>query len=232
MSEGLFVTGTDTGIGKTRIAAALLHALGRGGLRVAGFKPVAAGCEDTGAAQVHDDVRRLRAASSVPLDDDAVGPCRLAAACAPQVAAELEGRTIERRVLLAAARALVARCDLVVAEGVGGFRVPLGDGWDSADLATALGWPVVLVVGVRLGCLNHALLTAEAIAARGLRLAGWVGNAADPRMAYRDETLAALRVRLGAPCLGVVPWLAAPEPPAVAAHLCVDVLRTAGVPVR
>jgi dethiobiotin synthetase len=224
--HGLFVTGTDTGIGKTRISAALLKVFAKGGARVAGFKPVAAGMEDIDGARGNEDVLALRAASSIPLEAAEVGPCQLEAACAPHVAAALEGRRIERDALLAAARALAARTELLIVEGVGGFRVPFTDDWDSADLARELGLPVVLVVGLRLGCLNHALLTAEAVAARGLRLCGWVANTVDPEMPYVAQNLDALAHGLGkAPCLGLVPRLPDPTPEAIHPYLNVPALH-------
>lgn len=221
--HGCFVTGTDTGIGKTRVSGALLHWFAQQGWRSAGFKPVAAGTDWIDGQRVNEDVRALRAASSLPLTNAEVCPAQFDAACAPHVAAALEGRTIERAALINAARATAARADVLVAEGVGGFCVPLGVGWDTADLAGDLGLPLVLVVGLRLGCLNHALLTAEAIRARGLRLAGWIGNRVVPEMPWSDENVLTLREWLGgrydAPCLGIVPWLAEPDPAAVAAHL-------------
>ena len=227
--HGCFVTGTDTEVGKTRVSAALLHWLAQSGRRSAGLKPVAAGISVIDGRRVNEDVRALRDASSLALTDTEVGPLQFGTACAPHIAAALEGRTIERTTLLHAARALGARSDALVIEGVGGFCVPLGADWDTADLAVDLGLPVVLVVGLRLGCINHALLTAEAVRARGLRLAGWVGNRVVRDMPWADENVAALRDRLWrqhhAPCLGVVPWLAEPGPAAVAAHLDPAALR-------
>ena len=227
--RGCFVTGTDTEVGKTRISAALLYWLGERGQRCAGYKPVAAGTEWIDGAQVNEDVRALREASSVPLTDAAVGPFQYKAACAPHIAAALEGRSIERAALLQGANALAAHAEWLVAEGVGGFCVPLGPDFDSADFAVDLGLPVVLVVGLRLGCISHALLTAEAIRARGLPLAGWVANTVDTAMLYRDDNLATLRHELGrrhqAPCLGVVSRLDSPHPQAVAAQLDDAALR-------
>ena len=227
--RGCFVTGTDTEVGKTRVSAALLHWLGERGLRCAGYKPVAAGTESIDGEAVNEDVRALRDAGSVAFTDVEVGPCQFEAACAPHIAAVLEGRTIERAVLLQGARTLAAHVDHLVVEGVGGFCVPLGPDFDSADFAVDLGLPVVLVVGLRLGCINHALLSAEAIRARGLRLAGWVANTVDAGMLHLDENLATLCHELGlrhqAPCLGVVPRLASPEPAAVAACLDGPALR-------
>jgi dethiobiotin synthetase len=228
--RGCFVTGTDTEVGKTRVSAALLHWLGKRGQRCAGYKPVAAGTDVIDGEDVNEDVRTLRDASSVALADADVGPFQFKAACAPHIAAALEGHTIERAVLLRGALALATRAEHLIVEGVGGFCVPLGLDFDSADFAKGLGLPVVLVVGLRLGCINHALLTAEAIRARGLRLAGWVANTVDPAMLHRDDNLAALRDELRrrhqAPCLGMVPRLASPDPAAVAAHLDDAALRT------
>ena len=217
--KGCFVIGTDTEVGKTRISAALLHALTQAGWRSAGFKPVAAGTSLIDGQWVNEDVRALRDASSLAMTDAEVGPFQFETACAPHIAAAHEGQSIERAAILHAAHALAARADRLVVEGVGGFCVPLGDDWDSADLALDLQLPVVLVVGLRLGCINHALLTAEAVRARGLQLAGWVGNGVSPTMPWREENIATLRQRLHAvPCLGTVPWLAEPNPAAVAAH--------------
>jgi dethiobiotin synthetase len=227
--HGCFVTGTDTEIGKTRISAALLHWLAQSGWRIAGFKPVSAGTDKIDGQRVSEDVRALRDAGSLALTDAEVGPLQFGLACAPHIAAAIEGRAIDRTMILNAARALAARVDVLVVEGVGGFCVPLGTESDTADLAGDLALPMVLVVGLRLGCINHALLTAEAIRARGLRLAGWVGNRIVRDMPCADENVAALRDwlhrRHGAPCLGVVPWLAEPDPAAVAAHLDPAALR-------
>lgn len=225
--RGVFVTGTDTEIGKSRVAAGLLHALAAQGLRTAGLKPVAAGSDRVDGRHCNEDVVLLRGASSIAVSDAEVGPCQLATACAPHIAAELEGRHIDLVALTDAARRLAQKADWLVVEGVGGFRVPFDDHHDSADLAVALGLPVVMVVGMRLGCLNHALLTADAIHARGLTLAGWVGNTVDPGMPYRERNLHTLRTRLApTPCLGVVPWLAQPLPSAVASCFARDHLAT------
>ena len=227
MSPGCFVTGTDTEVGKTCISAALLHWMAGHGLTTVGFKPVAAGTTLVDGRRVNEDVQLLRAASSLAVTDvvtDAeVGPFQFDAACAPHVAAALEGRVIDLAAILAAGRALQARSDFIVVEGVGGFCVPLGPDWDSSHIARGFALPVVLVIGLRLGCLNHALLTLEAIKARHLPLAGWIGNTVDPHMAHLQSNLATLRDELDArqhvPCLGVIPWLDDPRPGAVAAHL-------------
>jgi dethiobiotin synthetase len=204
----VFVTGTDTEVGKTRCSAALLHWCTQQGWRSAGLKPVAAGLDADG---VNEDVQMLRAAGSLPLTSAEVGPQQFQAACAPHIAAALEGRAIELDVLVQQAQALAARADVLVVEGVGGFCVPLGPDADTADLAVALGYSVILVVGLRLGCISHALLTAEAIRARGLPLAGWIANTVDPQMPHLQANIATLRHefqrRHQAPCLGVVPRL-------------------------
>jgi len=219
--HGCFVTGTDTDVGKTRISTALLHWLTQAGWRSAGFKPVAAGTSLMDGDWVNDDVRALREASSLPLTDAEVGPYQFETACAPHIAAALEHKTIDRAEILRTAHALATRADWLVIEGVGGFCVPLGPDWDSADLADDLKLPILLVVGLRLGCINHALLTAHAIRARGLRLAGWIGNCVSPAMPWLDENVATLQQRFESqniPCLGLVPWLAQPGAAAVAAH--------------
>ena len=202
MNPAYFLTGTDTEIGKTFITCALLQHAAQRGIRASGVKPVAAGTDADGR---NDDVENIRAASTVALADDILNPYCFSAAIAPHIAASEEGRPIEFATIQRACRQAMQQADLVIVEGVGGFRVPLGGDGDSADLAVALALPVILVVGMRLGCINHALLTAEAIAARGLTLAGWVANRIDPAMARFDENLATLQTLLPAPLLGVVP---------------------------
>lgn len=210
--NGFFVTGTDTGVGKTRIAVALVEALSARGQRVAVMKPVAAGCAP---GRPNDDVVALRAASSVDAALADVNPYSFAEPVAPHIAAERTGTTIALDRIGEAFERLAAGADVVVVEGAGGWRVPLNAHEDMADLAVRLGLPVVLVVGLRLGCLNHAILTAEAIAARGL-WAGWIGNHIDADMREQRANLDALHARLPGPCLGVHPYVAddaaRPEP--------------------
>jgi dethiobiotin synthetase len=206
MSRGLFVTGTDTGVGKTLVACALVHALRARGLRVAPMKPVAAGAmAHQGAWANEDTIALARAAGPDAPPLDAITPVLLREALAPHIAAAHESRSLSLAPLLAAHRRLAGGADFTVVEGVGGFRVPLGPMLDTVDLATALGLPVVLVVGLRLGCLNHALLTADAIERAGLQFAGWIANAMDPAMVAEDENVAALVERLPAPLLGRIP---------------------------
>lgn len=216
--RGVFVAGTDTGVGKTLVAAALLHAATAQGRRCAGVKPVAAGCELDDGCWVNEDALLLKAAASLPLDYAAVNPVALVPAIAPHIAAAQAGLVLEVAALAAAVERVRAQePELLVVEGAGGWLVPLSERETMADLAAQLGLPVVLVVGLRLGCLNHALLTARSIAAAGLPLAGWVGNTLDPAMPVRDENLATLRTLLPAPCLGVIPDLGAAARPAAAA---------------
>lgn len=208
MARDFFVTGTDTGVGKTLVSAALLRAAGARGWRSIGLKPVAAGAVLRDGRPVNDDALLLQASASVALDYAHVNPVLLKKAIAPHLAAAEEGVQID-------AAALAAHChdiarlehDLLLVEGAGGWLVPLNDRETLADLACTLGWPVILVVGMRLGCLNHALLSAAAIRAGGLTLAGWVANTLDPAMDALDANIAALDERLGAPRLGLLPWL-------------------------
>ena len=217
MIAGVFVTGTDTGVGKTVASCALLHALAARGIAAMPMKPIAAGA-DVGAAN-EDTLALLAAAGRDPTLASEVTPILLREAIAPHIAAEREGRTIELAPVLTAFDVLRARGDFIVVEGVGGFCVPLGERFDTVDLARALGLPVVLVVGLRLGCLNHALLTTQAIRAAGLPLPGWIANEVAPRMAARDENIEALRARIGAPLLGVLPYMDPPDARRLAASL-------------
>ncbi|QLQ02967.1 MAG: dethiobiotin synthase [Thiobacillus sp.] len=199
-ARGLFVTGTDTGVGKTRVAVALIHALRARGLGVAVMKPVSAGAAP---GELNEDVVALMQAANVDADVHDVNPYAFAEAIAPHIAAESLGVRIELDVIAEAYARLAAIADIVVVEGAGGWRVPLNEHEDMADLALRLGLPVALVVGLRLGCLNHALLTAESITLRRVPWAGWVGNHIEPAMPQAAENLAALRTRLPGPCLGV-----------------------------
>jgi dethiobiotin synthetase len=207
-----FVTGTDTGVGKTLISAAMLNALGRLGLQAVGMKPVAAGTLVRDRQTWNEDVALLAEQSTLAVDATLTTSYLLNEPCAPHVAARLEDVTIAPAVLRQAYQQVSAQAEAVVVEGVGGFRVPLTDDFDTADFAVELGLDVILVVGLRLGCLNHALLTAEAIAARGLRLTGWIANQIDPEMPHQADNVQALQQRLSAPLLGVVPWMSVVAP--------------------
>lgn len=203
-----FVTGTDTDVGKTLISCALLHGFAASGKRVVGMKPVSAGCDADGQ---NEDVQQLRAASNVSASNQRINPYSFIPAVAPHIAAQLAHVIIDFSVIAKSYQELVAEADVVIVEGAGGFLLPLNDKQDGGDLARQLGLPVILVVGMRLGCLNHALLTVEAIAARGLILAGWVANGVNENMAMLDENIAALKLRIAAPLLGVVPYMAQPD---------------------
>lgn len=214
-----FVTGTDTGVGKTLVAAALLHALAKRYPRVVGMKPVAAGHVRVGECWTSEDALALRAASTVQVPPELDNPILLPDPLSPHIAAQRVGARIQIAPLVDCYRELAGRADAVVVEGAGGFHVPLSDDETGADLAQVLALPLVLVVGLRLGCLNHALLTAEAIRARGLTLAGWVANRIDPAMPAQEENIAWLQRRLAAPMLADIAHQDAPEPRAVAIHL-------------
>lgn len=229
--HGWFVTGTDTEVGKTTVSAALVWALARQGCRIAPVKPLAAGqARSPRGHWINEDVAALQAVQDLGLAEHEVGPLQWRHACAPHIAARLEGRPIDRKALLASVDRLAPVGDGLLVEGVGGFRVPLLPGWDTADFAAALGLPVLLVVGLRLGCINHALLTAEAVRARGLPLAGWVANRCDPDLPHADAIIEALREGLDAPCWGVVPRLSDPTPEAVAKSLDLQ-LALASLPI-
>ncbi|MES2150117.1 MAG: dethiobiotin synthase [Pseudomonadota bacterium] len=202
-----FVTGTDTEIGKTLVAAAILHKLVAAGVRACGMKPVAAGAGLRDGVLHNDDADLLAAAGNVHLPANITTPYMLREAAAPHIAAGIDGVTIEAVPILAAYTEIAAASDAVVVEGVGGFCVPFSSEFTSADLARQLKLQVILVVGVRLGCISHALLTAEAIAARNLVLAGWIANEVDPDMRFTDENIEALQQRIAAPLLGRIPNL-------------------------
>ncbi len=211
-----FVAGTDTEIGKTLVACALLHKLRTRFTRVVGAKPVAAGLEADG---INADVTRLRAASNLQVPAELDNPYALREPVSPHLAARAEGRAIDLHRIAGAVSQLRLLADAVVVEGVGGLLAPLSDTADGGDLARLLRLPVVLVVGLKLGCLNHALLTQEAIATRGLHFAGWVGNRIDPAMLRADDNLTTLRSRLRAPCLGVMAHMAEPDAATAASFL-------------
>lgn len=208
MKQGFFITGTDTGVGKTLIAAALIHGIAQQGTKVIGMKPVAAGARLHDGQLLNDDVEKLIAAGNVEAPLMLINPYVFDLPVAPHIAAAGSGVVMSIDKIKAAFQALGELADTLVVEGAGGFLVPLNDSEDMADLALSLELPIILVVGMRLGCLNHALLTAAAIQAKGLRLAGWVANCIDPGMANPEENLASLKQRINAPCLGVVPWSA------------------------
>ncbi|CAH2779203.1 MAG: Dethiobiotin synthase BioD (EC [uncultured Caballeronia sp.] len=232
----LFVTGTDTEIGKTLVSAALLHGFAALGLRATAMKPIAAGVFEHDGDWHNEDADQLDTAANVALPPAIRTPFLLKEAAAPHIAAARENVSLDIARIVEAHQFAVQQADVVVVEGVGGFRVPLTDVHDTADLAFALNLPVVLVVGMRLGCISHALLSAEAIATRGLHLVGWVANQIDPAMLFPAENIEAIRLRLdsqyNAPLLGTIPRLTPPDAHAAMAYLdtsmLLDTLRSAG----
>lgn len=222
--RGFFVTGTDTGVGKTRAACALLRALVRAGVRAVGMKPVAAGALRDAEGLLNEDVAALIAASAYAAPRAEVNPYCFEPAIAPHIAAARAGVAIKAATIIRAFDALAADADTIVVEGAGGFCIPLGAGFDSSDLAAQLGLPVILVVGLRLGCLNHGLLTAQAIRARGLPVAGWIANHIDPAMAAVAENLATLAGCLEAPLLGAFAYAPALPPEQLAGALNLHLL--------
>lgn len=205
VKQAYFITGTDTGVGKTFVACALLRAFAAQGQRVVGMKPVAAGCRSEHGVLVSDDVEQLQAASNVVLPASAVNPYAFEPPIAPHIAAHEAGIQIEIPRIVDYFKQLQQSADTVIVEGVGGFCVPLNATEDTADLAVALNLPVILVVGLQLGCINHALLTAQAIRRAGLVLAGWVANHIHAEMTAGAQNVAALQQRLGVPLIAELP---------------------------
>jgi len=208
-ARGCFVTGTDTGVGKTEIACALIRSIGGLGVAAVGMKPVAAGARRVKSGLSNADVVALDKSSRVRAARKLRNPYLLAPAIAPHLAAKEAGIALDIEEMVRAFRSLAERARYVVVEGAGGFRVPLDERFDLSDLAQRLQLPVVLVVGMRLGCLSHALLTAEAIERRGLTIAGWVANRVDPSMRRYRANVQALQERIAAPMLADVPHIAA-----------------------
>lgn len=214
MNNAYFVTGTDTEIGKTFVTCALLHRYRAQGYRAHGMKPIAAGVDATGN---NEDVMQIAAASSSMLEQSLINPYCYRNPIAPHIAAEEEAIPVDPNKIQVCFDQIAEKSQIVLVEGVGGFKVPLGPHFDSAQLATTLGLPVILVVGMRLGCLNHALLTADAIEACNLKLAGWVANCVQAEMSRLDQNIEALQQRLQGPLLGIVPHQADKPSPVHAA---------------
>ena len=212
MNRGWFVTGTDTGIGKSLASATLLHALRARGLRAVGMKPLASGCEATPEGWRNEDALALLAACSPRRAFAHVNPCAVPKPVAPHVAPRDAGIRVTLAPIVSAFERLSAQADAVVVEGVGGWAAPLSATLDQADLARALDLPVVMVVGLRLGCISHARLTARAIERDGLRLAGWIANDIDPAMARADDNFELLKQRLPVACWGRLPYRDMPDP--------------------
>lgn len=211
-----FITGTDTGIGKTAVTCGLLDALSASGKRVAGMKPVAAGTDATGC---NEDVTALLACSMPGLAPRTVNPYVFKAPTAPSIAATLERRSVEWIPLNVAYHTLSAAAEVVLVEGVGGWRVPLGEDLPQADLPRRWSLPVILVAGIRLGAINHTLLTVEAIRNDGCTLFAWIANVIDSSYPYVEDTIATLRTRIDAACLARIPWSDAPIREHMANHL-------------
>lgn len=224
--NGWFVTGTDTEIGKTRAAVALIRALRARDRSVAAMKPVAAGCDRVDGELRNADALDLIVACDRSLPYAAVNPYAFEPPIAPHIAARQAGVEIEIPRILRGKDLLVSGADALVVEGVGGWAVPLGEGQELRDLALALQLPVILAVGLRLGCLSHTLLSARQIVADGAHLAGWIGSVLDPDMACLGENIQTLRDRLDAPCLGVLPYDPTPDPDALGLCLDLDALNS------
>ncbi|MEJ2315931.1 MAG: dethiobiotin synthase [Gammaproteobacteria bacterium] len=202
--KGWFITGTDTGVGKTFVTVGLLHYLNERGLQTAGMKPIASGCERTPDGLRNDDALRILEASVPELPYELVNPYSFEPPIAPHIAAAKAGAMIEMKTILDSFDAIRSRVDCIVVEGVGGWEVPLSEDTGMPDLAAVLGLPVILVVGIRLGCINHALLTADAVRARGLELAGWVANRVDTAVDEEQAVIEAIMNRIGSPMLGSI----------------------------
>jgi dethiobiotin synthetase len=204
-ARGLFIAGTDTEVGKTHVTVCLIRTLAGAGLRVAGMKPVAAGAQATEEGLRNADALALAAAANIQADYELINPYCLADPVSPHIAAENAGIRIEKEAIVRCFRALSSRSDCVLVEGAGGWLAPINERESMADVALALALPVVLVVGLRLGCLNHALLSARAIEATGLRLAGWIANHVDVRYARLAENVATLERLLAGPPIALIP---------------------------
>ena len=216
MTQVYFITGTDTEIGKTHATCALLATADARGLRAAALKPVAAGTDSNGH---NDDVVRLMAAANVVLPVTTVNPWLLQEPLSPHIAARRAGMEITIPPIIECFHAACEQTDLLLVEGVGGLYAPLSDTLSQPDLIRELDIPVILVVGLRLGCLNHALLTAAALRQEGLDLAGWIGNLVDPAFQAQDENIRTLKQRLGVPCLGILPYDREANASTLASHL-------------
>ena len=210
MSNGVFVTATDTEVGKTYVSSGLLKAWQRSGIKVAAMKPVASGAIDTGQGLRNADAETLIAHSNVEMDYETMNPYVFAPPIAPHLAALEANRRIVLADIVANHAKLVSRCDRLVVEGVGGWRVPLAPDLDLPDVAKALGHPVLLVVGMRLGCLNHARLSAESIRSDGAHLCGWVANEIEPAFVNFEQNVATLDTLLPAQRLATLKWSTTP----------------------
>jgi dethiobiotin synthetase len=219
MTTAFFVTGTDTGAGKTFASTVLLHAFRQRGLRAVGMKPIASGSEATPEGLRNEDALALQAASEPRPDYALVNPWALREPTAPEIAARLDGVEVTLPPIEAAFAALKAQADVVLVEGVGGFLAPVNACIDQCDLPRVLGLPVLVVVGLKLGCINHARMTLEAVMARGFEVLGWVASDVEPTMLFPDDYFEALKIALPAPCLGRLPHAPGADPAALTAYL-------------
>ncbi len=219
MNKAFFITGTDTGVGKSLVATALLKLANEQGMATLGLKPVSAGCYLREGIQVNEDAWELMHASSLKKDYADINPVALREPMAPHIAAQRENVELEAASLIAKCQSQLAEAEFAVIEGAGGWLVPINSNESMADIATGIKAPVILVVGLRLGCINHALLSAAAIHSAGLQLAGWVANQVDPEMAVPEENVQTLLDRLDAPMLGRIPHMENPGTVFAAPHL-------------
>ena len=206
MTKAYFITGTDTNIGKTYIATAFIEYFVSLGRKTVGMKPISAGCETLAGQLANEDALQLLAASNLNAAYCIVNPYAYAPAIAPHIAAHLAGETISIANIQAAFAQLTMLAEVIIVEGAGGFLVPINASETIADLSLALNIPIILVVGMRLGCINHALLTVQAIENKGLKIAGWIANEIGCSMPYLQENIASLVTRINAPYLGFVAW--------------------------
>jgi dethiobiotin synthetase len=219
VSRGCFITGTDTGCGKTEVTLGLMSYLRQRGKSVMGMKPIASGAQVSAEGLRNSDALRLQKASTYQADYSILNPCCYEPAIAPHLAAQASGVEIHSASIVENYHYLSNLADWVLVEGVGGWRVPLGDQVSLVELVRQLDLPVVLVVGLKLGCLNHAILTAEAIQHDGMRLKGWIANQVDPHMEYPEDNIVTLRNWLSAPCLGEIPYQPGLKAEGLAAYL-------------
>lgn len=217
MTKGFFVTGTDTEIGKTTVTVALMRAAKQLGYRVAGMKPVAAGCQPTAQGLRNDDAVKLMQEASVNLDYEQVNPLAYQPPIAPHIAAAQAAHPIAIDAIISAYQHLASQADIVFVEGIGGWAVPINDSQTMADVAKALALPAILVVGIRLGCLNHALLTHESIVHKGCPLEGWIANVLENSNPVAEQNINYLQQALPVPLLGTIPCLRRNDTPPAAA---------------
>ena len=223
--RGYFITGTDTDVGKTIIALGMIEKLQQQGDKVGVMKPISAGCKITHDGLRNSDAMQLQQQSNVRLDYHTINPYAFAPAIAPHIAAADAGVRVDLETIYQHYQTIAAQSDCVIVEGAGGWQTPLNDFQTIADLAKRLQLPVILVVGMRLGCISHALLTVESICATGLPLAGWVANQIQPEMSRLEENIATLQQRIDAPLLGHVPYLESCDATTVAQQLTLPPAR-------